>query len=113
MAARLTTLYLISRDTSSVYERVSFEFGARSDHANCSLASQPLHANWRNWLFEIATFGGAYEFGEDVRSEDEYSVSSVDEEELASLVRMDLDVDEGEIFKKYRILAIEGSARAC
>ena len=52
--------------------------------------------------FEMATFGGAYEFGED-----EYSVSSVDEEELASLVRMDLDVDEGEIFKKYRIIFSE------
>ena len=62
--------------------------------------------------FEMATFGGAYEFGEDVRSEDEYSVSSVDEEELASLVRMDLDVDKGEIFKKYRILASKGSERA-
>ena len=60
--------------------------------------------------FEMATFGGAYEFGEDVRSEDE---SSVDEEELASLVRMDLDVDKGEIFKKYRILASKGSERAC
>ena len=59
--------------------------------------------------FEMATFGGAYEFGEDVRSDDEYSVSSVDEEELASLVRMDLDIDEGEIFKKYRILASKGS----
>ena len=40
-------------------------------------------------------------------------MSSVDEEELASLVRMDLDVDEGEIFKKYRILASKGSERAC
>ena len=38
---------------------------------------------------------------EDVRSDDEYSVSSADEEELASLVRMDLDVDEGEISKTY------------
>ena len=34
----------------SACAKVNFEFGARSDHANCSLASQPLHANWRNWL---------------------------------------------------------------
>ena len=62
--------------------------------------------------FEMATFGGAYEFDEDVRSDDEYSVSSVDEEELASLVRMDVVLNEGEIFKKYRILASKGSKRA-